>query len=75
MGLPGGSHYFAELNEKQYYLRFTGGIYYKYRGIIVTLGCFVNNIKFKQFDGYKVNGILRKPTNYGPQLTLRFVMW
>jgi len=75
LGLPGGFNYYDEFKEKQYYVRLEGGVYYKYRGIILTLGCFVNDLDLSRYKGRKVTGIFRKPTEYGLNLSIRFSMW
>ena len=75
LGLPGGFNYYDEFKEKQYYVRLEGGVYCKYRGIILTLGCFVNDLDLSRYKGRKVTGIFRKPTEYGLNLSLRFSMW
>ena len=75
LGLPGGFNYYDSFSEKQYYMRLTGGMYYKYRGFFLTLGLFVNDLKLEEYDGHRMTGIFRKPTTYGLELAVRFAMW
>ena len=75
LGLPGGFNYYDDFPEKQFFMRLTGGMYYNYRGIFVTLGFFVDDLKTGRYDGHKITGIFRKPTTYGLELAVRFAMW
>lgn len=76
VGLPGGFNYYDKFSETQWYMRLNGGVYYKYRGIIATLGIFVSNLDLRHYDGHKASaGIFRRPREYGLQLSVRFVMW
>lgn len=76
LGLPGGFNYYEEFKERpQYYVRLSGGVYFKYYGVILTLGCFLSDLKVGRHEENGITGILRKPCSSGLELGLRFMMW